>query len=387
MIHFCYDDMGEFGIGYPNLARKDIEPWQFDDTWPRTVPLRLLLYLQAEGVPYAAHPIDQAPVGAWYPVAWAWHDFACDYIGLMTDHARAKLRDRTMRVMFYYHEGDNPARIVEHLRARCDQHRVPADCFLLISANTAANHVHGACYFSDHEYFFRWLNRSQSVRTVKDRVPHYQFTALNRLHKSWRGMIMADLHSQGLLTNSLWSYNTDLTMEEDGSQHPLDLDSIDGWHDTTSAFLRGGPYVCDSADAAAHNDHTAVNTDLYYDSACHIVFETLLDADSSGGSFLTEKTYKCIKYGQPFVIVGTAGSLEQLRRDGYRTFDHVIDTLYDTITHSTQRYLAIRMILARIATMLPRQFMEQCQPDLEHNQRVFLDLQSLGLSRLRNHLT
>lgn len=386
MIHFCYDHLGEFGIGYPNLARQDIEPWQFDDTWPRTVPLRLLLYLQAQGIDHAPHLIVDAPVGSWYPVAWSWHDFNCDYIGLMSEQVRTKLRDRLIRLLFYYHEGDDPAKIVQHLRIRCTQNQVPEDCFLLVSANTSADRVPGACYFSDHEYFFRWLNRRQAVAPVIKQQRPYQFTALNRLHKSWRAMIMADLYDRGLLVNSLWSYNTDLTMEDPSSEHPLDISRIEGWVDSTRSFLQSGPYVCDSADADAHNDHSMVNIDLYQESACHIVFETLLDADGSGGSFLTEKTYKCIKYGQPFVIVGAAGSLEQLRRDGYRTFDHVIDPTYDSTIDSTERYLAIRSVLTKIAQTPPDQLMTQCRPDLEHNQRIFLGLQSNGLNRLIDRL-
>ena len=387
MINFCYDDLGDFGIGYPNLARRDVEPWQFDDTWPRTVPLRLLLYLQAQGINNQAHVVDQAPTGAWYPVAWAWHDFSCDYIGLMSESTRAKLRDRSIRALFYYHEGDDPKQIVQHLRARCDQHQVPNDCFLLVSANTAADSMPGACYFPDHEYFFRWLNRAQSAVPVTGQQRPYRFTALNRLHKSWRGMIMADLHAQGMLDQSLWSYNTDLTMEDSVSEHPLDVASIKGWANITRSFLEAGPYVCDSSDSDAHNDHSLVNTKLYSDSACHIVFETLLDADGSGGSFLTEKTYKCIKYGQPFVIIGTAGSLAQLQRDGYRTFDRAIDPTYDTITNSTDRYMAIRAVLKDLACVPTDQLMSACRADLEHNQRIFLDLQSHGLNRLVERLT
>lgn len=386
MIHFCYDDMGEFGLGYPNLARKDIEPWQFDDTWPRTVPLRLLLYLQAQGTAYQAHLVADAPVGAWYPIAMAWHDFECDYLGLLAEITRQRVRNRHLRLLFYYHEGDNPARIIQHLRDRCQQHDVPADCFLLVSANSAADDLDQACYFPDHEYFFRWLNRSQPPRTP-DRSPRSRvFTALNRLHKSWRAAVMADLVDQRLLDQSYWSYNTNMVMDDADVDNPLDQQCLPGWNDATERFLANGPYFCDGDDADSHNDHTAINHVLYQDSYCHIVFETLMDADGSGGCFLTEKTYKCIKYGQPFVIVGTAGSLAQLRRDGYRTFDHVIDSSYDAIQDNTARWLRLREIVREIAGADKSRILDGCLPDLIHNQRIFLDLQSQGLSRLIQRL-
>jgi len=44
---------------------------------------------------------------------------------------------------------------------------------------------------------------------------------------------------------------------------------------------------------------------------------------------LTEKTFKPIALGMPFVIVGTRGSLEYLRSYGFRTFGHIWDESYD----------------------------------------------------------
>jgi hypothetical protein len=61
--------------------------------------------------------------------------------------------------------------------------------------------------------------------------------------------------------------------------------------------------------AAAHNDHT-VHVQAHYDrTACSIVLETHFDADGSRGAFLTEKTFKCVKHGHPFVVFAPAGSL------------------------------------------------------------------------------
>jgi len=44
---------------------------------------------------------------------------------------------------------------------------------------------------------------------------------------------------------------------------------------------------------------------------------------------LTEKTFKPIALGMPFVIVGTRGSLEYLRSYGFQTFGHIWDESYD----------------------------------------------------------
>lgn len=85
MIAFCFDSLGDYGLGYPNLAQPNLDPDQFDHTYPRTLPLRLLMYLKQRSINFSVHTVTNAPLGAWYPVAWGWHDFECDYFGLMSD--------------------------------------------------------------------------------------------------------------------------------------------------------------------------------------------------------------------------------------------------------------------------------------------------------------
>lgn len=386
MIDFCYDNLGQFGIGYPNLAQPDLAADEFDTTWPRVVPLRLLLHFKSFGINSRAHTVDQAPVGAWYPVGLAWHDFECDYVALMSDILLHRLRCGEIRVLFYYHEGDNPAKIVDHLRTRFRQHGVPDNCFLFVSANDAAERLTQCVYFCDHQHFFRWVNRRQHPTVPNDQIRPHKFTALNRLHKTWRAHVMADLHSMGILNNSLWSYNHSRLVPDADQQHPLDTHRIPGWQKMTENFLANGPYVCDSSNMAIVNDHMLVNTELYTGSYLHVVLETFMDADASDGCFLTEKTFKCIKYGQPFVIIGTAGSLAQLRKEGYRTFDHVIDPRYDLIQDATDRYLEIRRLLGHLATTNLQKIFQDCLPDIWHNQQVFLNHCGLGLSKLLAHL-
>lgn len=387
MIHFCYDDLGKFGIGYPNLARPDLDPDQFDTEWPRAVPLRLHMHFTSFGIPSQPWLVENAPQGAWYPIALAWHDFACDYIGLLSARVKQKLRQHEIQLLIYYHEGDNPRLIEDHLKRRCAENAIPTDCFLVVSANSAADSLTQTIYFPDHEYFFRWINRRQHPTVPAVGKRPYRFTVLNRLHKTWRALVMSDLNRSGLLDQSLWSYNTQLVMTDSDQEHPLDLSVITNWNHVKEEFLRSGPYVCDSTDGGIMNDHARVNTKLFTESYFHVIIETMMDADGSGGCFLTEKTFKCIKYGQPFVIIGTNDSLAQLRSSGYRTFDHVIDPTYDTITDPTKRYLAVKRVLNDIVAGDPQDIFARCLPDVLHNQDVFLNHKSTGLSKLVDRLT
>ena len=46
--------------------------------------------------------------------------------------------------------------------------------------------------------------------------------------------------------------------------------------------------------------------------------------------FITEKTYRNIKYKKPFIIMGQHISLASLHKLGYKTFHPLIDESYDS---------------------------------------------------------
>ena len=159
--------------------------------------------------------------------------------------------------------------------------------------------------------------------------------------------------------------------------------------DDLKAFIDGGPYHCDDLDSTQHNDHSLHSAELFDSTYCSIILETLFDADGSGGAFLTEKTFKCLKHGHPFITVGPAGSLAALRDLGYRTFDHAIDNSYDSILDNTLRYLAVRQTIAQIAELSPEDmatWFHSCTADLEHNTELFCRTKWDRLNRLQERI-
>ena len=126
--------------------------------------------------------------------------------------------------------------------------------------------------------------------------------------------------------------------------------------------------------------------DHYTQSYCHIVIETHFDPDQSGGAFLTEKTFKPIKHGQPFVIVGAPGSLQVLRDLGYRTFDHAINNSYDLETDNTRRWQKILNSMQQICAQDPDSWFESCLDDVLYNQQHFLSSKRPRLNTLYDKL-
>jgi hypothetical protein len=288
----------------------------------------------------------------------------------MSDQARDRVRRGELRVLFYYHEGDNPYKIHSRLSWLAGSHDIAQHSFHFLSANTAADNIKGCSYIQDHEFFFGQINQHQDIEYTNWCDRPNKFTVLNRLHKNWRAAVMGSLWQDGILAQSAWSYNTDLTMHEDTV--PFELDCIPNWRENIAEFMRQGNHYIDGNDVVAHNNHRTVNVDVYNQGYCHIVIETVFDTDASGGAFLTEKTFKPIKYAHPFVIAGPCGSLEALRRSGYKVFDGVIDNSYDLIADNTERWLALRRTINSIACEADSfAWHMRCQNDALHNRELF----------------
>jgi len=305
-------------------------------------------------------------------------NFGLDYFAMIP----TQILESQTTILFYYHEADNPYQIKQRLDTLCIQHGLPTTCYQFVSGNTAAVHIPGFHWFPDHELLYWNRNRAVTVSELNLAPRSYDFTLLSRTHKWWRATVVTDLHRSGLLDHSLWSYNTvDIgDLEQD---NPIELDHFDHLRTDVKTFLSGAPYTCDQLTADDHNDHHKIKISHYTDSYCNIVLETHFDADGSGGAFLTEKTFKPIKFGQPFIIVGAAGSLQALRDLGYRTFDHAIDNSYDTEINNTQRWVKIKSAIAQIKQQNMAQWFASCIDDALHNQQVFL---SSKYNRLNNLL-
>ncbi len=372
---------------YPALATWQAQPYtqawrEFESHYPGTIPLRLQEYCDYHDVKINIYHIDdQLPAGTYYPIALGFFDFSIDYFSLLSPEICQKLRQDQLQILFCYHEGDNPERIKQRLDQLAEDHLMSADCYRFVSANTAAAKLPRFVYFTDFELWYYQRNSNVAALAVHHDRRRHDFTVLNRLHKSWRATIMADLYRRSLLNNSLWSYCETGVLDD----NPIEIDLLVGLRSATDQFLSQAPYINDLLTNQQRNDHSQTESKYHTDSYCNIVLETHFDADQSGGVFLTEKTFKPIKHGQMFFIAGCTGSLQILRNLGYKTFDHVLDNSYDLETNSTARWQKLLLAIQQAKPHLPGLF-EQCRDDIEYNQRLFLRKKTDRLNTLLTQL-
>jgi len=377
-------DQFENNYPYPNLAQhvdtssSDQALWSI---YPYVVQSRLLKFCQTHRFPVKFWSTNKDfPPHSWYIVAFAYYHFDIDYFDLLPNQVKTLLQNQKIKLLFYYHEGDNPYRIQQDLLAKCVGNQFDAHCWQLVSANSAAT-----THFNDHELFYWQANARHPALTWHSQPRDKEFTALNRVHKWWRATAMVDLYRAGVLANSYWSYGG-VDNNDQFDDNPIEIDSVDGLRQQVCDFLEHIPYVCDALTLDDQNRHGTLVPEHFSNSYLHVVLETFFDADQSDGSFLTEKTFKPIKHAQPFVLVAPAGSLQLLRDLGYRTFDAVIDPSYDAIVNNTQRWQCIRELLLQIQTQGVETISRACAEDVIHNQQHFLSTKFDRIHQLYKNL-
>lgn len=109
-----------------------------------------------------------------------------------------------------------------------------------------------------------------------------------------------------------------------------------------------------------------INLD-FYKSRFSLVQETEMCSDSNR---YTEKTYKCLTIGHPFIIAGNYQVLRLLRKDGFKTFSPYINEDYDDIEDKNDRVNALITETKRLCSMSESEWSDlliNIEPILKHN--------------------
>lgn len=360
---------------YPAITRHEARPYtaawrQFGQHWPYTTPVRMQEYCIQHNVALTVFDIDSFEKPAFYPICLGFFDFGIDYFALLPQKVFSRLIDKSIKLLFLYHEGDNPRNIKNRLDQLCANHSLSTACYVFVSANSAADQLPGFIAFHDFELWYYQRNLNVEATPVHGNSRSKDFVALCRLHKWWRAVAMADLWRQELLDNSYWSY-CEAPSDNNISDSPIELDMIPQLRWAVTKFCQQVPHYSDSLPQHERNNHSITEHRYHSDAYCNIVMESQFDVDGSNGVFLTEKTFKPIKHGQMFFIAGAAGSLQALRNMGYEVFDNILDNSYDLETNATRRWQCLVESIRKAKSQLA-QLHQQAVPMLIHNQQLFL---------------
>jgi len=156
-------------------------------------------------------------------------------------------------------------------------------------------------------------------------------------------------HKRFLLLNNHIDYHLATLLAKYASEHPNSfLDSSNTILGKTALTLPQALYATD----------------------INVVPEAYVNFDIIDYPFITEKTFRNVKYKKPFIVMGQQHLLASFRELGYKTFHPLIDESYDEVDSERERFVRVVGELERLRQMRDTKFnnlLQQCQPIVEHN--------------------
>jgi hypothetical protein len=196
--------------------------------------------------------------------------------------------------------------------------------------------------------FFYFHSRVPKQPLILDAINSSEskdYNSLNRTVRPQRTDHLYYLITKNLLRYGLISgnYTNDPNNPTVRSSLVLDID----YESYANVLIKNLPLIADKDFTVQNPDHdneTIFNHSIYKNSLLSFVTET---AFHQPGMFITEKTFKPIVAGHPFIILGQYNILKELRKMGYRTDFSGIDQSYDDIMDPVDRFHAAHQSLIK----------------------------------------
>lgn len=203
----------------------------------------------------------------------------------------------------------------------------------------------------------------KSVTEFNPTTPNYLYLNYNRQSRFHRVYMLSKLLKHNLFGKGMNSFNA---MGKTANDVVFHLDQIEPGLDECARQL------FDLAPIFVDTDNTNITSsagDLsnYTETFISLITETLTE---SGTLFCSEKTWRSIIVGHPFMILGSTNALKYLKSQGFKTFDTWLDESYDDHDDLSKKINIIVANLERFNEMSVdelKSIRHQMEPILIHN--------------------
>lgn len=185
----------------------------------------------------------------------------------------------------------------------------------------------------------------------------YQYLCLNGRGRPHRADLLRKLRARSLLDNALWT-NLD---SGNGSVQTLPPEyEVPRYSNnaTTDHYVKFELFNNEWGEIYLH---PAPYIDTYFS----LVTETVFDIPYS---FRTEKTWKPIVMGHPWITVANAGFYRDMHNLGFRSYSHLIDESFDSIENGEDRLDRIVDIVKDLCRQDLAAFLKECYNTSKYNQ-------------------
>ena len=186
----------------------------------------------------------------------------------------------------------------------------------------------------------------------------FLFNFLNGIERPHRSLLIEKLNKKGLLERSLWSALYDNKFLPKDYQFQVNSDNV----------VNGKYKLNDWPDGQ-------IFANIFEDSYFSVVTETNFYLPYS---FRTEKIYKPLKIGHPFVVAANYGFYKDLHNQGFKTFGHLIDESFDLIDDNDKRLNRIVDVVEFLCNSNLEEFLNEAEDICRHNRNVMISTQPPG---------
>jgi hypothetical protein len=159
---------------------------------------------------------------------------------------------------------------------------------------------------------------------INNIIPDKKFLCLNRRMYHHKYKIIEELFNRGLLNDTRFSW-----VDNKNTKNFLNKKLVNNLNIDVTNFkaIQLEDDVMYGSELSNHEEYLyTINPQWYYKSKVNIITETNFN---QAEIHITEKTWKAIYLGVPFVISASRGHLKILRDMGFKTFNSLINEDYD----------------------------------------------------------
>jgi hypothetical protein len=224
----------------------------------------------------------------------------------------------------------------------------------------------------------RALHTTPHVFSKKNKP--YKFLYLNGRDRPARRMLFEKIRTTGFLDQSLYSWQNKVVVDEVAANdvfhptHPLpdyynqswaaDNDTLTDASDLRNKHLRNDFYRLQWTTSQ-------LIPNQYIDTYFGVVQETT----HTGYPIITEKIYRHILAGHPFIVAGPPGYYQALKKWGFKTFEPFIDESFDSVEDTDTRFALIASEVQRLCNSDLDLFLSEVKHICLFNQQHYIDNQ------------
>jgi hypothetical protein len=315
-------------------------------------------------------------------------DFDLHYVSGITDsepyyHINSLLAQNSKHSILFFDQEPIHPELIYHVQSAEQWYFTPGKKFMVTSecSATVDRYTQGMNAQSIY-YFFHAIAANEWYHQYRWHRPEYVdhqylYLSYNNLINPYRAHridLLSRLYSKNLVSQGLVSFNSP------GLDSLVNTVKACTWYTKESQAIfneQRSKLTSLTVDTDNIQGYLSATVDLANsrNSMVHIVTETDFYKNKL---HLTEKVFKPIVAGQPFLLLAGMGNLEYLRGYGFKTFGDYWDESYDKITDPGERIGAVVDIIENLSNLTHTQqqnMRRDLQYIVEHNfNHLFFDL-------------